>query len=164
MVDRRSAPLVLAPGFKICEGKVDAGPNAATADFVLEPQPWKETLVRLEELPGKPVAGAEIICAIHEVIWNKSRTDNEGRCRVTMPHDLGFRLSALPKGAPGRPLSRGDRQRAALDHLALLATDPRGTCSTPPVSRHRMLPSADGSRFRTTADAKSCLLKKARRS
>ena len=66
---------------------------------MLEPQPWKETLVRLEELPGKPVAGAEIICAIHEVIWNKSRTDNEGRCRVTMPHDLGFRLSALPKGA-----------------------------------------------------------------
>ena len=97
--------LVLAPGFKVGDRKVEAGVRAATADFELEAQPWKETQVRLEDQSGKPVAGVEIICSVHRVTWAKVTTDAEGRCRVAMAHDVGMALSARPKGARALMLS-----------------------------------------------------------
>lgn len=60
--------LVLAPGFKARDGKIEAGTTTPKADFELVAEPWKETLVRLQDHSGKPVAGAEITCSIGCVI------------------------------------------------------------------------------------------------
>lgn len=54
--------LVLAQGFEIGDRKLE--PGIATADFQLAAQPWKETLVRLEDESGKPVAGVEVGCLL----------------------------------------------------------------------------------------------------
>ena len=75
-------------------------PGAATAEFELAAGTWKETLVRLEDESGKPVAGVVVNCSLGAVPWSRPRTDARGTCRIAMAPDLWLGLSGSPK-APG---------------------------------------------------------------
>ena len=55
--------LVLAPGYKVSDRKVEPGTGTALANFELVPEPWRETQVRLEDRSGRPVAGPAISTA-----------------------------------------------------------------------------------------------------
>ena len=55
--------LVLAPGYKAPDRKIEAGTGTATANFELVAEPWQETQVRMEDSSGRPVAGVEITCS-----------------------------------------------------------------------------------------------------
>jgi thiol-disulfide isomerase/thioredoxin len=94
--------LVLAPGFRLADRRVEAGRRATTVDFELEPQPWKETQIRLEDGAGKPVEAVEVICSVGPVIWARTKTDAEGRCRIAMARGMPIGLTAKPAGA--RPI------------------------------------------------------------
>ena len=94
--------LVLAPGFKARDGKTEPGSVAATADFELVAESWKETLVRMEDSAGRPVAGAEIKCLVGMVAWASFKTDALGCCRIAMARNFGMSLSTTPRNA--RPI------------------------------------------------------------
>ncbi len=92
--------LVLFPGFEIGDRRVE--PGVATANFELAAQPWKETLVRLEDESGKAVAGVEVQCLLGEATWARPKTDAAGSFRLAMAPELWVGLSANPDGA--RPI------------------------------------------------------------
>jgi thiol-disulfide isomerase/thioredoxin len=94
--------LVLAPGYKAGDRNIAAGPRTATTDFDVVAEPWKETVVRMEESSGQPVVGQEITCSVGEVIWARLKTDALGGCRIAMADAMALRLSAQPKDA--RPI------------------------------------------------------------
>jgi thiol-disulfide isomerase/thioredoxin len=94
--------LVLAPGYKAPDRKIDAGTGTASANFELVAQPWQETQVRMQDSAGRPVAGVEINCSVGRLIVERYKTDALGSCRIGMARGLGMRLSAEPKGA--RPI------------------------------------------------------------
>ncbi len=94
--------LVLAPGFKASNSKIEPGTGTATVNFELASEPWRETQVRLEDTSGKPVAGEEITCSVGGLIVARYKTDALGHCRIRMARDLGMKLSARPKD--GRPI------------------------------------------------------------
>ncbi len=94
--------LVLAPGYKAADRKIEAGTGTATADFELTVEPWQETEIRLADGSGRPVAGEVITCSVGRVIWARLKTDAHGRCRIAMARYVGMTLSAEPKDA--RPI------------------------------------------------------------
>ncbi|MGO9922291.1 MAG: redoxin domain-containing protein [Isosphaeraceae bacterium] len=94
--------LVLAPGYKAADGKIEAGTGPATADFELAAEPWIETRIRMADRSGRPVAGAVITCSVGRVIWARLKTDALGCCQIAMARYVGMRLSTEPKDA--RPI------------------------------------------------------------
>jgi len=97
--------LVLAPGYKVSDRKIEPGTGKATANFELVAEPWHETQVRLEDSSGRPVAGVEINCSVGGglgLIFARYKTDALGSCRIRMAHDLPMQLLAEPKDA--RPI------------------------------------------------------------
>lgn len=91
--------LVLAQGFEIGDRKL--APGESSADFTLAEKPWKETLVRLEDESGKPVAGVEVTFKLGEAIWSRPTTSTEGSCRVAMRRNSGSAWKQSPR-VPGR--------------------------------------------------------------
>ena len=89
--------LVLAQGFEIGDRKL--APGESSADFTLAEKPWKETLVRLEDESGKPVAGVEVTFKLGEAIWSRPTTSTEGSCRVAMAPELWVSVETKPPGA-----------------------------------------------------------------
>lgn len=94
--------LVLAPGYRASDRKIDAGTGTASANFELVAEPWHETEIRMQDSSGRPVAGVEINCSVGRSIFERYKTDALGSCRIGMARDLGMKLSAEPKGA--RPI------------------------------------------------------------
>ena len=92
--------LALSDGFEIGDRKVE--PGVTTSDFELSARPWKDTLVRLEDEGGKPVAGVEVQASLAGVTWARPETDSEGGCHIVMAPDIWVILSVKPAGA--RPI------------------------------------------------------------
>ena len=87
--------LVLAQGFEIGDRKVE--PGGTTADFKLAAQPWKETVIRLEDEAGKPVAGVEVIASLGGVTWRRPKTDSQGSCPIAMAPAIWVGLRIKPE-------------------------------------------------------------------
>ena len=97
--------LLLAPGYRLVDRALGADRGSSIVDFELEPQPWKETILRFEDPEGRPVGGVEVTTTVagnEARIWSRSRTDAEGRCRVAMAPGMPIGLSVKPEGA--RPI------------------------------------------------------------
>jgi len=122
----RIRAVVLAPGYKAADKKLEPGKATTTADFELVAEPWKQTQVRLENASGKPVADEAIICALGGATWEKYKTDALGRCLIGMARDQPMSLSIEPKS--GRPV------------VAYLA----GTKDDPPTITLQVLPAIRG--------------------
>ena len=128
MVDRDNPGVILAPGYMVRDGKIEAGTQTATVNFELVAERWKETLVRLEDHPGKPVAGAKITCSVGRVTWAHYTTDSVGCCRIAMAHDIGMRLTTEPHNArPIEAFFQGGKDDPASVTLTAL----------PPIRGHR---------------------------
>lgn len=94
--------MALAPGFDAVDRVVATGDGAAMSDFALEPRPWKQTRLRLEDTSGRPVAGVELTINLSGVTWAREVSDAEGRCLISMAPELLLSVSARPDGA--RPI------------------------------------------------------------
>ena len=89
--------LVLAPGFKPADRKIEPGTGTATVNFELVAEPWHEIQVRLEDSSGRPVAGEEISCSVGDLIFPRYKTDALGNCRIEICATSGWRCRPDPR-------------------------------------------------------------------
>jgi thiol-disulfide isomerase/thioredoxin len=96
----RLKSMVLATGFAVAAGTVNAGSGQAKADFTLTAEAWKTTEVVVTDRSGGSGAGVELICSVgRSVVWSRSKTDAEGHCGIQAPTGEPMTLQVRPAGA-----------------------------------------------------------------
>jgi thiol-disulfide isomerase/thioredoxin len=93
---------VLAKEFAYLARPLEAGTGRTTADFTLKSEPWRTTEIRLADSAGRPTRGTAVSCSIDDLPWLTLKTDDAGRCVVTMA--IGQPIELEVKAEASRPI------------------------------------------------------------
>jgi thiol-disulfide isomerase/thioredoxin len=90
--------LALSAGFRPGLGKVEAGAGSSAVEIRLSPEPWKETVFHFVDRRGGVVGNVDVdLFIVGQLLWDKLRSDRDGRCCVATPAGLSFSITARPK-------------------------------------------------------------------
>ncbi len=91
--------MVLVPGFHSEVGKVDAGTEPASLNLQLSAEEWSATEIRLVDIDGRPVSGAELAVQVGAPLpWSHEKSDTDGRVLVKSPRGQGFSVEIRRAG------------------------------------------------------------------